>query len=66
MIEISERSPDGVQVVGDHDSDGAVQILGHVVRTDKRLWLAIPVHYRNLPWSVHKLKRDAVLAPGKR
>ncbi len=57
MIEISEKYVDGVhKVLVDSNH------VGDIVKTDRKWWLAIPSHYRSLPMTSHKLRRDAVSA----
>ena len=59
MIEIREKNEAGLQfVLEKHGNKG--RDLGHIVKTENGLWLAIPLHYRNQPTSWHRLRRNAI------
>lgn len=61
MIEIEERREGGLQRVRNHsDEENKSRVLGDVVKTATNEWLALPLHYRNLPPSVYARRRDAV------
>lgn len=58
-IEIGEREEGGIQAVRVYGREPSY-VVGHIVKTESGNWLAIPSHYRNLPWTLHKLRRHAV------
>lgn len=58
MIEIGEKLESGIRKVMQHGNH-----IGDIVKTDTKLWLAIPRRYgRNAPLTAHKLRRDAISA----
>jgi len=59
-IEIGEKCESGLRKI--LDSNRQYQHIGDIVKTDTKLWLAIPLHYRNTPMTSHKLRRDAIAA----
>ena len=60
-IEIGEKCESGVRKVVD-TSATQQRHRGDIVKTDTGMWLAIPMHYRNLRNTAHKLRRDAISA----
>lgn len=58
MIELGEKLESGIHKVMQHGNH-----IGDIVKTDAKMWLAIPRRYgRNAPMSAHKLRRDAISA----
>ena len=55
MIEVGEKCDSGI-----HKVFVDTKHVGDIVKTDRKKWLAIPLHYRNLQHSCHKLRRDAI------
>ncbi len=60
MIEIGEKCESGIRKVVNCVEDTTDDHLGDIVKTDTGMWLSIPIHYRNLPITAHKLRRDAL------
>ncbi len=60
-IEIGEKCESGIRKIIDMDAHQQ-RHRGDIVKTDTGQWLAIPVHYRNLRITAHKLRRDAIEA----
>ncbi len=58
--ELSEKIGGGMMEL--YDDSNLVQPRGCIVKTATQEWLAIPSHYRNVPTSVHKLRREAIAA----
>lgn len=68
MIEVCKPGKGGLQRVRENKGNVS-KVLGDVVKTASGEWLAIPLHYRNLPPSVYGKRRDAVAAlclPGRK
>ena len=61
-IEIGEKCESGIRKVFNCEKDTTDDHLGDIVKTDTKHWLAIPLHYRNMSMTSHKLRRDAVAA----
>ena len=61
-IEIGEKCESGIRKVFNCEKDTTDDHLGDIVKTDTKRWLAIPLHYRNMPITSHKLQRDAIAA----
>lgn len=60
MVEIGEALHKDVYPVSKDN-----KAIGHIARLFEREWAAIPLHYRNLPLTIHKLRRDAITALGR-
>jgi hypothetical protein len=59
-IELGEKLDGGALPVYERGARAGATPRGHIVQTKAGAWLAIPSHYRNIPWTVHKLRRDAI------
>lgn len=60
MIEIGEKCESGIRKVFEWTDDTVHNHLGDIVKTDTGLWLAIPIHYKKLQLTAHKLRRNAI------